>query len=154
MVAHSRAGAALFNAGRYADARVVWRAGYQQHDDSLCSGLAQMAAVFASEEAGDAEAPTITDDGDAIDLAQLDPAALAAAAEELAIRVGQDSSILAEAGEAAVEESGDRYRAMLVAYVRGGESRAVAFHRLSSLIERRRARSRDVAGLFDPGETG
>jgi hypothetical protein len=153
MEAHRRAGAALFNAGRYADARAVWRVGHRAHDGSPCAGLAQLAGIFAGETAADAEAPTITDEGDPIDLAHLDPPALTVAAETLAEQTGQDPSILAEAGKAAVDESGDRYRALLVAYVRGGESGAIAFQRLSSLIERRRSRARDVAGLFDPAET-
>jgi hypothetical protein len=155
MVAHRRAGAALLNAGRYADARAVWREGHRAHDDELCSGLAHMAAVFAEAATsdGDPVPPTITDGGDPIDVAHLDPAALAAAGETLAGRAGQDPSILTAAGEAAAEESGDRYRALLVAYVEGGEDGAIAYQRLSSLIDRRRARSRDVAGLFDPAES-
>jgi len=153
MEPHRRAGAALFNGGRYADARAVWRAGHRAHDGSPCAGLAQLAGIFAGETADCAEAPTITDEGDPIDLAHLDPVALAAAAETLAEQAGQDRSVLDEAGEAATEEAGNRYRALLVAYVRGGEPGTVAFQRLSSLIERRRSRDRDVAGLFDPAET-
>jgi hypothetical protein len=155
MVAHRRAGAALFNAGRYPDARDVWREGHRSHDDELCSGLAHMAAVFAAVATGDGDSvpPTITDGGNPIDVAHLDPAALAAAGETLAERAGQDASTIAEAGEAAAGESGDRYRALLVAYVEGGDDGQIAFQRLSSLIDRRRARRRDVTDLFEQTET-
>jgi hypothetical protein len=154
MEAHRRAGAALFDAGRYEEARAVLRDGHLEHDDDRCGRLADLVAAFASGDAGDErEPPTFTDEDEPSDVAHLGPEALAVAGQTLATRAGQDASVLAEAGEAAEEDSGERFRALLVAYVQDGESALVAYQRLSSLIERRRARSRDVAGLFDHGET-
>jgi hypothetical protein len=152
MAAHRRAGAALCNAGRYADAESVWRAGYREHEDAVCSGLADLAALFAEETSGERGPPTITDDGAPIDVSHLDPATLAVASRILATQRGQDASVLTAAAEAAAEESGERYRALLVAYVEGGTAAQVAFQRLSALLDRRRRRADDVAGLFDPAD--
>jgi hypothetical protein len=152
MAAHRRAGAALCNAGRYADAETVWRAGHREHEDAVCSGLADLAALFAQGASADRTPPTITEDGDPIDVSHLDPAALAVAGRILANLSGQDPSVLTAAAEAAAEDHGERYRALLVTYVEGGTAAHVAFQRLSALVDRRQRRADDVAGLFDPAD--
>jgi hypothetical protein len=149
MERYLRAGAALFNAGRFAATRAVWDAGYAATETPLLSGLAHMAAVFA---AGRSSPPTITDDGEAISLDALRFPAAAVAAEPLADHAGYDTAVVAAAVDYAhADREADArgpFVGLVVDLVRR-EDRALVYRRLAAHVDRRQSRERDVADLFE-----
>lgn len=98
-------------------------------------------------------------DGETVVVEELEIGALGVAAGAVAEAAGEEEeSLVADAVRYAREDldggQTSRFVGLLVAYVRGGE-RPTVRARLRSHVERRRARERDVEGLFgDAGRTG
>jgi len=97
-----------------------------------------------------ASPPPLVVDGTRVDPERLGPGALGAAALAVAATTPLDESVVADAARYArteVHEGGTRFATLLTDVVVGREP-GVAYGRLRSLVERRRARERDVDGLF------
>lgn len=95
--------------------------------------------------------PSLHHEGSAVDLADLRFEAAALAAPVVAEAMGFDPDPVAAAAEYAreeVAESGTSRFATLVLDFVAGRERGIAHQRLSSLVDRRRRRDRDVDGLF------
>lgn len=89
-------------------------------------------------------------DGHAVDPEALSPAALSRAAAAVAATAGYDEAVVADAARYArvdADEGRGRFGTLLTDVVVGREPR-LAYGRLALLVERRRARERDVDGLF------
>ena len=87
---------------------------------------------------------------DPVDPEALSPAALSRAAAAVAATTGADEAVIADAARYAradADEGRGRFGTLLTDVVVGREP-GLAYGRLASLVERRRARERDVDGLF------
>jgi hypothetical protein len=97
--------------------------------------------------------PPLVVDGDAVDLSALDAAAALAAAVPLAEGLGADEDVLAAAvafarADLAAGAADSRFVRFVLDFVREGARRRVVVQRLREHVSRRRARERDVDGLF------
>ena len=94
--------------------------------------------------------PRLRVDDDPVDPEALSPAALSRAAAAVAATTGADEAVIADAARYAradADEGRGRFGTLLTDVVVGREP-GLAYGRLASLVERRRARERDVDGLF------
>jgi predicted metal-dependent hydrolase len=114
-------------------------------------------ARIAADPAGAAglAVPDLTHEGRALSLADLAFPATGVAATVLAEELEPyDEAVLERAVAYAREDlaAGDdsRFLALVGDFVRDDEQRALVYDRLESHVERRRAKERDVEGLFDP----
>jgi hypothetical protein len=148
MEQYCRAGGALFNAGHYAEARVVFAAGAAEAGAESLAGLAHVAAIC---EQGYPAPRALTHDGEGLALDDLRFPAAAVAAVPVADHAGYDTAVLADAvryarDDRAADERGP-FAGLVVDFVRG-EERPLVYRRLAAHVERRQTRERDVAGLF------
>ncbi|MFB6156591.1 MAG: hypothetical protein ABEJ34_01955 [Haloferacaceae archaeon] len=94
--------------------------------------------------------PRLRVDGDRVDPEALSPGPLGRAAVAVAATTGADEAVVADAARyvrADADEGRGRFGTLLTDIVVGRES-GLAYGRLESLVARRRARERDVDGLF------
>jgi hypothetical protein len=101
-----------------------------------------------------APAPSLTYEGVALALADLDLDASIAAAEVLAEDLGYDEGVIERAVEYARTdlesgEEGSQFVTFVLDFVRDPDSRPIVAQRLSEHVDRRERRESDVNGLFD-----
>ncbi|WP_312909885.1 DUF309 domain-containing protein [Natronosalvus caseinilyticus] len=99
--------------------------------------------------------PALEHAGAALELADLDLEATFLAAGVLAEEFGYDETVLEDAvafarADLEAERATSRFLALVQDFVRESADRALVYDRLSAHVERRRAKRRDVEGLFDP----
>jgi hypothetical protein len=100
--------------------------------------------------AGQTDPPRLRVDGRVADPEALSPGALGRAAVAVAATGGYDEAVVADAARYAradADEGRGRFGTLLTDLVVDREAN-LAYGRLESLVERRRARERDVDGLF------
>jgi hypothetical protein len=101
-----------------------------------------------------APAPSLTYEGAALALADLDFEAAAVAAEVLAADLRYDEDVIEQAVAYARTdlesgEEGSQFVTFVLDFVRDPDSRPIVAQRLSEHVDRRRHRESDVNGLFD-----
>ena len=112
-------------------------------------------AVLESDPEGvaDADPPPLTHEGEALELAALDPPASIEAALALAENAGYDEDVFERAAAYAREGLGEgelnEFGALLCDFAAEPEQRALVATRLRQHVERRKQREDDVSGLFD-----
>jgi hypothetical protein len=99
-------------------------------------------------------APSLTHEGRALALDDLDFPATAVAAEVLAEEFGYDEAAIEQAVEYAradldAGEEGSRFVTLLFDFVRDGANRAIVAQRLAEHVQRRERRDADLDGLFE-----
>ncbi len=143
--------AAFAAAARGDEARAGRRAGRARRRLESGSGPVETGPLRAALAAPDPTTPPrLRVDGEPVDPDSLSLGALGRAARAVAAASSRDESVVADAVRYARAETAagrGRFATLLTDVVVGRET-GLAYGRLRSLVERRRARERDVDGLF------